>query len=115
MTKLEQLKAAHEAASPKATWVYEDALSAVVYVSGDRLKAAADLGKIDDSKSLGEFIALAHNTMPLLLEAVEALEAIKARFDGVFDHPVLVKYGPLDVSMQRDMYRLADNALEKLK
>lgn len=86
MTKLEQLKTAYEAV-PKATWKYDNDLSAVVYVSGMKLKVAADFGKIDDSEANADFIALAHNLMPALLEAVEALRELKEA----------VEYTPLGV------------------
>ena len=76
MNKIETLRAAFGAAAPKATWVYDPRDASVVYVSGRRV-LAADLGKIDDCTSKGEFIALAHNLMPSLIEAVDALEAMR--------------------------------------
>lgn len=83
MTKLEELQAAFDAI-PKQDWMYAYGLSAVVYIDEHKVKVAADLGKIDNSKELGEFIALAHNMMPQLLEAVELLKAYNTASDYQF-------------------------------
>jgi hypothetical protein len=59
-------------------------------------------------------IALMHNSLPALLEAVEALEAIVAREQGIYDLPALVKYGELR-RISHDVLRIATSALDKLK
>jgi hypothetical protein len=47
-------------------------------------------------------------------ELVEALEAMIARVEGEWDHPALVKYGPLRTMPEVDMAIIARAALEKL-
>jgi len=42
---------------------------------------------------------------------IEALKAIVARYDGVFDAPELVVYGPLTWSVSGDMKSIAERAL----
>ena len=71
---IKQLRAAYEAVPP-GDWRYADDLSAVVYISDDKVKCAADLGKIDDSAVKGEFISAAHKFMPGLLALHEAVSA----------------------------------------
>ena len=41
----------------------------------------------------------------------EALEAIVARIDGVFDHPSLLKQGPLSIGHNDDVRKIAKQAL----
>lgn len=75
VTKLEELKAAY-AKVPKQDWAYDSSCAAVVYVDKYCVRCAADLGRHDSTAQFGEFIALSHNLMPTLLEAVELLEAV---------------------------------------
>lgn len=113
MTKIEELKAAYEA-TPGLDWRYDPELSAVVYVGDNRVKVAADFGKILGGDTFGHLIALMHNNLPALLEAVEALEASKARASGEFDNTYLMKYGEMGTTSD-DVVRITKSALEKLK
>lgn len=45
----------------------------------------------------------------------EVLEAVMARLDGVFDHPSLVKQGPLRGTSMMDVRRFTKAALERSK
>ena len=56
------------------------------------------------------FIALAHNNMPALLEAVEALEKMKTSFEDLLNgYPERELHEPYQVTLNR-----ANNLLEKL-
>jgi hypothetical protein len=46
------------------------------------------------------------------LTATEALEAIQARLQGVFDNPSLVKFGPLG-GLHQDILSIAQSGLAK--
>lgn len=46
-------------------------------------------------------------------ELLEALEAILARLNGEYDHPSLVKFGPLDINGDADVTALAEAAIAK--
>ena len=75
MTKLEQLKAALEAATPEE-WGEDDGFVAAGH--GDTYRTVADarcdVAPFSDANT--EFIILAHNLMPTLIEAVELLRAV---------------------------------------
>ena len=134
MTKIEELKAAYAAATP-GEWLSREGdtlnperIYGVVKVlspdqhgcdpsDGERTEVivevyptAHDEGKVD-----AEFIALAHNMMPQLLEAVETLRAIRARYEGEFDNKALMDKGALLTDPCEDMYTFAKDYLEKLK
>lgn len=53
------------------------------------------------------------DSLPLLLGAVETLEAIRARLNGVYDHPALVKFGPLSVTRDDDILAMINKALDE--
>jgi hypothetical protein len=46
---------------------------------------------------------------PTLFRGTEALEAIRARLNGEYDHPALMKLGPLSTSILEDCYRILEN------
>jgi len=48
-------------------------------------------------------------------ELMSALEAIKARINGVYDCPALVAFGPLHHDTQWDCLRIAEEAIAKAK
>lgn len=75
MTKIEELKAALEAATPGEWRTFEDDESTdVMDKHGDHILTMCGL---NDSRDAA-FIALAHNLMPTLLEAVELLETVSS-------------------------------------
>lgn len=93
MTKLEELKAALEAATP-GEWVTGKGDTAyyplqIRCVSSDWDRLIAAFHSWDAQKeSNATFIALAHNLMPDLLEAIDLLETVssaRARQDHEFD------------------------------
>ncbi len=45
----------------------------------------------------------------------EALEAIQARVNGDYDHPALLKFGPLSHNIQADIALMATRAITKAK
>ncbi len=51
-----------------------------------------------------------HESAPELLEA---LHAIKARVNGEWDHPALMRQGPLSSSTPRDILEIAEKAIAK--
>ena len=120
MTKLEELKAAYEAATP-GEWVTGKGGTAyyplqIRCVSSDWDSLIAAFHSWDAQKeSNANFIALAHNLMPQLLEAVETLRAIRARYEGEFDNKALMDKGALLTDPCEDMYTFAKDYLEKLK
>ena len=92
MTKIEELKAAYAAATPgepiKAyVWEGDDASGVTVFygtpnrdgdLSYEQVLLEQDFDNVyDNSPALFEFIALAHNLMPQLLEAVELLKELR--------------------------------------
>ena len=46
-------------------------------------------------------------------DLLEALKAIKARYEGVFDHPALLKQGALNTNAATDMWAIANRAIAK--
>ena len=48
-------------------------------------------------------------------EPLEALEAIQARVNGDYDHPALLKFGPLSHNIQADIALIATRAITKAK
>ena len=87
-TKLEELKAAYEAATPGEWWEDDDGF--VAAGQGDSYRTVADarcdVAPFSDANT--EFIALAHNLMPTLLEAIDLLETVgsaRACQDHEFD------------------------------
>ena len=48
-------------------------------------------------------------TEPSLFRGTEALEAIRARLNGEYNHPALMKLWPLSTSILEDCYRILDN------
>ena len=102
MTKLAELKAAFEAATPGEWW----------YAAANETEYECGVGdfpiSVPTTKANAQFIALAHNAMPMLLEAVEALKSIKQALAG---NPQ-VRVGNTTVHYA---YMQANNALENLK
>ena len=78
MTKLEELKVAYEAATPGEWWEDDDGFVAAGHGDSYRTVADArcDVAPFSDANT--EFIALSHNLMPTLLEAVELLETVSS-------------------------------------
>lgn len=117
MTKLEELKAAYEAAT-KGEWVvkqereYKACNSRVLceegytvaqgYSSGTTKKTYNELWK--EAEGNTNFIALAHNLMPTLLEAVEVIQEIER---GWPDED--------EASENNSRWQIAHGFLEKLK
>ena len=44
---------------------------------------------------------------------LRALEAVEARIHGVYDHPALMEYGPLHTDSDKDVLRIAEEAIKK--
>lgn len=134
MTKLEELRQAFEASTPgewKPCKDHEDfdgeyfdiepgeraafdarPITGIEAASGG-VARAHDLFEFKTADA--QFIALAHSLMPHLLGAVEALNTIKARYNGIWDDPGLLDFGPLSPGAGEDMFKIAHAALEKLK
>lgn len=110
MSKIEKLKAAFEVSTP-GWWRIGDA-GAVVFGPKTGAPSPETVAAVR-KKTNAEFIAISHNMMPALLGAVETLEAIRARLKGEFDHPALVKFGPLSVTRDDDILAMVDNALKE--
>lgn len=108
MTKIEELRAAYEAATPER-WDFHQERSghATVVDCQDVTVCRVYQQPYDTWQALdtAEFIALAHNTMPLLLEAVERLEYMQQTIAELASmNPFL-----------RDVFDLNKAVLEKLK
>ncbi len=93
MTKLEELKAAYEAATPGEWWEDDDGFVAAGHGDSYRTVADArcDVAPFSDANT--EFIALAHNNMAALLEAVVELGRFVeylgvAGCDGAYDREI---------------------------
>ena len=86
MTKLKELKVAYEAATPGEWWEDDDGFVAAGHGDSYRTVADArcDVAPFSDANT--EFIALAHNLMPQLLEAVEVLKAVVPLMDIAFNY-----------------------------
>ena len=92
MTKLEQLKAALEAATPEEWWE-DDGFVAAGHGDTYRTVADARCDVAPFSEANIEFIALAHNLMPTLLEAATELARFidyldTASGDGAYEHEI---------------------------
>lgn len=122
MNKIDELKAALEAATPgvwtsggapKCGYGWIDAEPHLKCTFGQRRQImSGQYGCMADDAA---FIALAHNLMPALLEAVDTLKAIRARINGEFDSPELVRMGPLLADTQSDVVHFCNVTLEKFK
>ena len=114
MTKLEELKAAYEAATP-GEWVTGKGSTAyyplqIRCVSSDWDSLIAAFHSWDAQKeSNANFIALAHNLMPALLEAVDLLETLRYSMSQYDDGEWFLHEGGEDVVWKVDEF------LEKLK
>ncbi len=93
MTKLEELKAAYVAATPGEWWEDDDGFVAAGHGDSYRTVADArcDVAPFSDANT--EFIALAHNNMAALLEAVVELGRFVeylgvAGCDGAYDREI---------------------------
>ena len=109
MTKLEELKAAYEAATP-GEWAAPGFNSqggrvACLLDNPDGLRLVSGNFKRPDAK----FIALAHNMMPQLLEAVDLLETLRYSMSQYDDGEWFLHEGGEDVVGKVDEF------LEKLK
>ena len=126
MTKLEELNAAY-AASTQGEWsTYapcsgQDGFTDNYNIGCDTETRSTYVASVPGaahyawSQNNAKFIALAHNLMPQLLEAVETLRAIRARYEGEFDNKALMDKGALLTDPCEDMYTFAKDYLEKLK
>lgn len=116
MTKLEELRTAYEEATggeyvvstpqvmPRSRWVGTgpQGVLGVCQVFGD---------SETQSDATAQFIALAHNLMPALLEAVEALEKMGTSFEDLLNgYPERELHEPYQMTLNR-----AAEVLEKLK
>ena len=110
MTKLEELRFAYETATP-GEWTApgfnsQGGAVACLLDNPDGLRLVSGNFKRPDAT----FIALAHNNMPALLEAVEALEKMKTSFEDLLNgYPERELHEPYQVTLNR-----ANNLLEKL-
>ena len=78
MNKLEELKAAYEAATPGEWWYA--AASETEYETG-----VGDIPlSVPTTRTNAQFIALSHNAMPMLLEAAQALKGMLEVFGDEF-------------------------------
>lgn len=126
MNTIKCLKAAYGAATP-GEWRIGDAGITVFGPKTER-PAPETIANVR-KKENAHFVALAHNMMPTLLEiaddldsiimpallrAVETLEAIRARMNGEFDHPALIKYGPLSATRDDDILAMLNSALGEM-
>ena len=110
MNKIEELRAAFNAATG-GEWrasqgcIYKGKTNisiAQCYVTTTNLN--------NDEVKNANFVALAHNNMPALLEAVEALEKMKTSFEDLLNgYPERELHEPYQVTLNR-----ANNLLEKL-
>lgn len=105
MTKLAELKAAYAASTQGEWWEDDDGFVAAGHGDSYRTVADArcDVAPFSDANT--EFIALAHNNMAALLEAVERLEAMQR---------VIGELAPMDPFL-RDVFDTNKAVLEKLK
>lgn len=114
MTKLEELKAAYEAATP-GEWVTGKGGTAyyplqIRCVSSDWDSLIAAFHSWDAQKeSNAVFIALAHNLMPALLEAVNLLETLRYSMSQYDDGEWFLHEGSDELIAE------VDDFLEKLK
>ena len=118
MTKLNELKAAYEAATP-GEWSVDSETHVTKWDFGKErcgCRSVAQTGhglptrQSDENIANAQFIALAHNNMPALLEAVEALEKMKASFEDLLNgYPERELHEPYQVTLNR-----ANSILEKL-
>ena len=104
MTKLEELKVAYEAATPGEWWEDDDGFVAAGHGDSYRTVADArcDVAPFSDANT--EFIALAHNMMPQLLEAVGLLEDLTST----------IRFAPNGIATTKCIARI-DTIMEKLK
>ena len=108
MTKIEELKAAYEAATPgeweTACHHRRDGLIDWDVCEADGGDMIADLSSIMNGEANAKLITIMHNNLPALLEAVEALESLEQT----------VRYLPLGVASIKACEN-ASTALEKLQ
>lgn len=103
MSKIEELRAAHQYF--EYLWFARDAGDTYSIGSGDDIIATST------SESLARFTVCAHNLMPTLLEAVEALEKMRTSFEDLLNgYPERELHEPYQVTLNR-----AHSILEKLK
>jgi hypothetical protein len=116
MNKLDELKAALAAATP-GEWAVDNNKNALAF-PGFEVRSTGTIPSkvlaIAAPESDAHLIALMHNMLPDLLEAVTVVEAIHARITGEYGNPALMLMGALE-SPSRDINRWCTDVLEKLK
>lgn len=83
----------------------------VVVIQSASINEDNYVGEVDVEDAQGEANARLIAAAPDLLDA---LEAIRARLDGEYDHPALVKYGALAGTMD-DVRQLVRDAIDKVR
>ena len=111
MNKIEELRAAYEAATPGADVCHATVGNLKgIFCGTELLFGGSFCDYYEPSDEEYRFIALAHNNMPALLEAVEALEKMKTSFEDLLNgYPERELHEPYQVTLNR-----ANNLLEKL-
>lgn len=110
MTKIEELKAAFEAATV-GEWDIRPFGTSHAGAIGCGMELIAMMYNRNEEEADAHFITLAHNLMPTLLEAVEALEKMKTSFEDLLNgYPERELHEPYQVTLNR-----AHSILEKLK
>jgi hypothetical protein len=102
MTKIEELRAAHQYF--EYLWFARDAGDTYSIGSGDDIIATST------SESLARFTVYAHNNMPALLEAVEALKELRELLAQAMDAHIYDDDCPYVAGLER-----ADQILEELR
>lgn len=105
---IQKLRRLHKAATPGQWGFVVESNVAVPHcrIVDGAFTLAVINGIADRAYADAEFIVIAHNTMPQLIEGVMTLEAIKARLNGIYDHPYLKKVGALSEDVRVDIGRI---------
>lgn len=110
MSKIEQLRAAYEAAT-SGKWDVRPFGTSRAGAIGCGMELIAMMYSRIEEEADAHFITRAHNLMPALLEAVEALEKMKASFEDLLNgYPERELHEPYQVTLNR-----ANDILEELK
>jgi hypothetical protein len=118
MNMVEELRELLEITTPERWSIYEESSGHAMVVDCQDVSVCRVYQQPDDTwraLDTARLISRVKNNLPALLEAAEALEAIRARINGEFDNPALLARGLLRERCEDDLLQFCNEALEKLK
>lgn len=78
--------------------------------TGSTVRKIADIGPASPAEAYANALLIS-----LAPELLETLKAIKARIDGEWDNPALMRFGPLNTNSDTDILAMVEEAIAKVE